>query len=141
MAPEEKRAWILGVVAIVAYAVYVAVVLGRAGDTPLAEVPYQAPLLWSVGGAIAVSIVLNMALGIASPRDAGRKDERDREIHRFGGFIGQSFVVIGGVAALVMAMARLPHFWIANAMYLGFVLSAILQSIAKVAAYRRGFQR
>ena len=39
-----------------------------------------------------------------------------------------------------MAMAEADHFWIANVIYLAFVLSAILGSIAKIVAYRRGFQ-
>jgi hypothetical protein len=37
-----------------------------------------------------------------------------------------------------MAMAELPHFWIANVIYLGFVLSAVLGSTLKIVAYRRG---
>ena len=140
VALEEKRAWIMAVVAICAYAVYLIVVLGRAGSVPLVDVPYVATLLWTVGAAIVASIVLHAAASIASPKDAGRKDQRDREIGRFGEHIGQSFVVIGGVAALVMAMAELDHFWIANAVYLAFVLSSLLGSIAKIAAYRWGFQ-
>ena len=47
--------------------------------------------------------------------------------------------VIGAVAALVMAMAEVDHFWIANAVYLAFLLSALLSSTAKIAAYRKGF--
>ncbi|MFD5245394.1 hypothetical protein ACFWIW_12655 [Amycolatopsis sp. NPDC058340] len=137
---EEKRAWIMVVVTICAYAAYLIVVLGRAGSGPLVDVPYVATLLWTIGAAIAASIVLNVAAAIASPRDAGRKDQRDREIDRFGEYIGQSFVVIGGVAALVMAMAELDHFWIANAVYLAFVCASLLGSIAKIAAYRWGFQ-
>ena len=77
-------------------------------------------------------------MGIFSPREAGKKDQRDREIYRFGEYIGQSFVVIGGVAALLMAMAEWDHFWIANVIYLAFVLSAILGSVAKIVAYRPG---
>lgn len=49
--------------------------------------------------------------------------------------------MIGAVAALLMAMAELDHFWIANTIYLAFVLSAILGSMAKIAAYREGFQQ
>jgi cell division protein FtsW (lipid II flippase) len=71
---------------------------------------------------------------------AYKMDQRDREINRFGEYIGQSFVVIGGVAALILSMAEFDHFWIANAVYLAFVLSALLGSTAKVIAYRRGFQ-
>jgi hypothetical protein len=79
-------------------------------------------------------------VGIAWPKDRGKTDERDRGIHRFGEYIGQSFVVIGGVVALGLSMAEVDHFWIANAIYLGFVLSALLGSAAKLVAYRRGFQ-
>ncbi|MFD1214117.1 hypothetical protein ACFQ36_18975 [Arthrobacter sp. GCM10027362] len=138
MGSEERSTWIMLVVAIVAYASYLAVVLGRAGDVPLAEVPYVAPMLWSIGGAIAVSIVLNIAAGIVLRDGAGKKDQRDREIYRFGEYTGQAFLVLGGVAALVMALAEVPHFWIANALYLAFVLSAVLASAAKLVAYRRG---
>jgi hypothetical protein len=53
MSFEEKNAWVMGLVAVVSYAVYVAVVFGMAGSTPLTEVPYVAPLLWTVGGSIA----------------------------------------------------------------------------------------
>ncbi|MFD6068336.1 hypothetical protein [Amycolatopsis lurida] len=140
MAMEEKRAWIMVVVTVFGYAAYLIVVLRRAGSGPLVDVPYAAALVWTVGAAIVASIVLHIAAAAAAPRDAGRKDQRDREIGRFGEHIGQSFVVIGGVAALVMAMAELDHFWIANTVYLAFVLSSLLGSIAKIAAYRRGFQ-
>ncbi|MBE1573084.1 hypothetical protein ACFORH_30785 [Amycolatopsis roodepoortensis] len=140
MAMEEKRAWIMVVVTVFGYAAYLIVVLRRAGSGPLVDIPYVAPLLWTIGAAIVASIVLNIAAAITSPRDAGRKDQRDREIGRFGEYLGQSFVVIGSVAALVMAMAELDHFWIANTVYLAFVLSSLLGSIAKIAAYRWGFQ-
>ncbi|PRX49182.1 hypothetical protein B0I33_103215 [Prauserella shujinwangii] len=141
MSFEEKRAWILAVVAVVAYAVYVAVVLGRAGDVPLPEVPYAAAMAWTIGSAIAAGILLDIVAAAVSPEDAGRKDERDREIGRFGEHVGQSFVVIGGVTALVMALVELDHFWIANAIYLAFVLSAVLGSTTKIVAYRWGFPR
>ncbi|MGM9472866.1 hypothetical protein ACS5PJ_12760 [Pseudarthrobacter sp. YS3] len=140
MSFEEKSAWIMGVVAIGSYGVYLAIVLGMAGGMPLTDVPYIAPLLWTVGASIAASIALHAVFGILSPRDAGKKDQRDREIYRFGEYIGQSFLVIGGVAALLMAMTETDHFWIANVIYLAFVLSAVLGSIAKIVAYRRGFQ-
>ena len=138
VAYEEKRAWIMAVVSVVAYAIYVIIVLGRAGDTPLPEVPYAATLLWTVGGAIVASIVLTIAAAVS--RDGSRTDQRDREINRLGDYIGQSFVVIGSVAAMLMAMAEWDYFWIANAVYLAFVLSAVLGSVAKIMAYRRGFQ-
>ena len=140
MSFEEKSAGIMGVVAAGSYGAYLAIVLGLAGTMPVSDVPYVAPLLWTVGASIAVSIVLHAVMGIFSPKDAGKKDQRDREIYRFGEYIGQSFVVIGGVAALLMAITETDHFWIANVIYLTFVLSAILGAVAKIVAYRRGFQ-
>lgn len=140
MALEEKRAWIMAVVSACGYAVYLVIVLGRMGDTPIAEVSYVSPLLWTVGVAIAVSIVLGIATDITTPKDDKGKDARDREIERFGDHVGQSFIVIGGIAALVMSMAETGYFWIANAIYLAFALSGILGSVARIFAYRRGFQ-
>ncbi len=140
MSSEEKSAWIMLAVTVVAYATYLAIILGRADGTLLAEVSYVSTMLWTIGAAIAASIVLHIVVAIASPKDAGKKDERDREIYRFGEYTGQSFVVIGGVAVLIMAMAEVDYFWIANAIYLAFVLSGILGSVVKLVAYRRGFQ-
>lgn len=137
---EEKRAWIIGILAVGTYAAYLAVVLGRAAGTPVADVAYASPLLWAVGVSIGASIVLSILVSIGTPKGARTRDQRDREIHRFGDHIGQSFVVIGGVAALVLAMAEADPFWIANVIYAGFTLSAILGCTAKIAAYRWGFQ-
>ncbi|QRK08442.1 hypothetical protein JQX13_52495 [Archangium violaceum] len=139
MTSEEKRAWIMAVVTLVAYSAYVFIIVGRSENTPLTEVAYVATLLWNIGSAIVASIVLHIAVTIVSPKEAGQKDQRDREINRFGEYVGQSFVIIGGVAALVMAMAELNHFWIANAIYLAFVLSSLLGSATKIVAYRLGF--
>ncbi|WP_336319946.1 hypothetical protein [Streptomyces lavendofoliae] len=140
MSIEEKRAWSMGLVAIAAYAAYVVVLLGRAGSTPLADAAYAPVMACTIAAAIAAGVVLHVVLDSTTPRSERGTDERDREIGRFGDHTGQSFVVVGGVAALVMAMAEVRHFWIANAVYLAFVLSAVLGSTARVVAYRRGFQ-
>ena len=140
MALEEKRAWISGAVVTVAYAIYLVVVLGRLGDGPTADTPYVAFLLWTAGAAIVLTIALSVAAQATTPEDSRTKDVRDREIERFGEWIGQSFVAIGAVAALVMSLAELDHFWIANTVYLMFALSSVLGSVAKIFAYRRGFQ-
>ncbi|MEU6789558.1 hypothetical protein ABZ912_61160 [Nonomuraea angiospora] len=138
MAFEEKRAWVMILVSVSAYTIYVVTVLGRAGDGPLADVAYAGALLWTIGGAIVAAIVIHIAMAIAGGHGADRTDERDREINRVSERIGQSIVVIGALAALVMAIAELRHFWIANAVYLAFVLSSVLSSAAKIMAYRKG---
>lgn len=137
MTHEEKRAWIRLVVAVLAYTAYVIIVLGRVDGGPLPDVPYAAVLLWSVGAAIVANIVVEVAVSAATPRASRESDDRDREIGRLGDHVGQSFVVIGAVAAMLMALADWHRFWIANVIYLCFVLSAILSGVTKVIVYRR----
>ncbi|MFE3760850.1 hypothetical protein ACFXPI_03675 [Streptomyces sp. NPDC059104] len=139
MAVEEKRSWIMLVVAVVSYAAYLCAVLSRPEDVALERAPYAAALLWSVGLAIAVTIAANIAVAATSGEEGAVKDQRDREIHRFGEYVGQSFVVMGAVSALCLAMADAPTFWIANAVYLAFVLSSLLSSTVKLVSYRLGF--
>ncbi|MBY8875104.1 hypothetical protein K7640_25060 [Micromonospora sp. PLK6-60] len=138
MTHEEKRAWTMLVVSVVAYAVYAAVVLSRAGGGPLAATTYAGALLWTVGGAVAVNIVAEIGMGVVNPRASRVKDVRDREIGRLGDHVGQAFVVIGAVSAMLMALAEWDRFWIANVIYLCFVLSAVVGSLTKVIVYRRG---
>ncbi|NUT33073.1 MAG: hypothetical protein HOV79_08365 [Hamadaea sp.] len=139
MAYEEKRAWIMLVVSTVVYAAYVGIILNRADGGPLHDVPYASTLLWSIGVAIVAAIVLGIAAVVTAGKGGDRTDQRDREIDRFGDHVGQGFSVIGAVSAMLMALAEWDTFWIANVIYLGFVLSAILSSIAKIFAYRKGF--
>ena len=139
MTLEERRAWIRLVTAMGAYGAYVAVVLGRVGGRPLAETSYAATLLWSVGAAIAAAVVIETATGMGKRGTSRVKDVRDREIGRLGDHVGQSFVVIGAVAAMLMAIAGWDRFWIANVIYLCFVLSAVLGNVTKVIVYRGGF--
>ena len=138
MTHQEKRAWIMLAVSAAAYAAYAAVILSRADGHPLARVPYAATLLWTVGAAIAASVAAETALGVVNRGESRLKDERDRQIGTLGDHVGSSFVVIGGVAAMLMAMAGWDRFWIANVIYLCFFLSAVLGSVTKVFAYRKG---
>ena len=141
MTHEEKRAWIRLVVAVLSYTVYVAVIASRTDGRPLTSVPYAGALLWTVGAAIVASIVAEVAMAVGNPRASRLTDDRDREIGRLGEHVGQSFVVIGAVAAMGMAMARWDPFWTANVIYLCFVLSAVLSGITKVVVYRRSLPR
>jgi ABC-type polysaccharide/polyol phosphate export permease len=138
MAFEEKSTWILGIMSVVTYAVYTVIVLDLARAMPLAEVDYVPAMLGTIGAAIVVSILLHIIVVIASRKDLGKKDQRDRQIYRMGEYVGQSFVVAGAIAAMLLAMFELPHFWIANVLYLAFILSAILGTITKLVSYRRG---
>ena len=138
MSYEEKGTWVYLVASAGGYVVYLAIVLGRVLSTPVAEVPYISVLLWTTGASIVASIVGRVLVETARPSDSRRSDVRDKEISRFGEHASRWFVVAGAGAALCMAMARWDYFWIANVLYLGFVLWAIAGSVLKLVAYRRG---
>ncbi|MFC8922911.1 hypothetical protein [Cellulosimicrobium sp. NPDC057127] len=138
MSYEEKGTWVYLVVSVVVYAAYVGVLLARAGGAPLAEVEYVAPMLWAIGAAIAAGIVVRVAVEIIRPSESYRSDERDRELARRGVAVGWWGVVAGALGALVLALVEADYFWIANAAYLGFVVSAVLSSVTTIVAYRRG---
>lgn len=137
MSFEEKNAWSLGVITVIGYAVYLAVVLPQLGR-PVDEIGYQIPLLAVIGGGIVSGMVVALVLGLG--RRGTEKDVRDREIEHFGDRIGVAFLVIGMLAALVLAMLEVHGFWIANAVFLCFILNALLSTTARLVAYRRGFQ-
>jgi hypothetical protein len=135
---EEKGIWVYLVTSVVAYAVYLVIILGRLASTPAAQVPYVAVLLWTAAASILANTVGRVLVETARPSDSRRADVRDREIYRFGEYASRWFLVAGAAAALVMAMVRSEYFWIANVIYLGFVLWAIAGSVLKLVAYRRG---
>ena len=138
MSYEEKGTWVYLVTSAGAYAVYLAIIVGRLASSPAAEVPYVSVLLWTTGASIVASIVGRVVIETASPSDSKRADVRDRDISRFGEYASRWFLVAGAAAALVMAMAKVDYFWIANVIYLGFVLWAVAGSALKLIAYRRG---
>lgn len=141
MSYEEKNAWVFGFIAPIGYIVYVVLVLTGAGGRPLEEAPYIQPMVGTILGAIVVGILGGIVVGAFSGKDAGKSDARDKQINRFGDYIGSAFLVAGALGALVLAWFEAPHFWIANTLYLAFVLQAILSTIAKLVAYRRGLRQ
>jgi hypothetical protein len=140
MSYEEKGTWVYLVACLGAYGVYLAIVLGRLASTPATQVPYVSVLLWTTGASILASIVGRILVETASPSGSRRSDVRDKEIYRFGEYASRWFIVAGAGAALGMAMAQWDDFWIANVIYLGFVLWAVAGSVVKLVAYRRGLR-
>jgi hypothetical protein len=138
MSYEEKGNWVYLVAVVGAYTVYLVIVLGRLQSTPVAEVSYGWVLLWTTVASSVTSIVGRTLVETASPSDSRRRDVRDKEIYRFGEFTSRWFVVGGAAAGLLMAVAKWDYFWIANVIYLGFVLWAVAGSVVKLVAYRRG---
>ena len=75
-----------------------------------------------------------------SPNDAGKADQRDKEVNRLGEYVGGIVLAVGMIVPFGLAMAEAQHFWIANAMYLAFVVGTLTGTSVKLVAYRRGFQ-
>jgi hypothetical protein len=138
MSFQEKSTWLVLVVSIATYAVYLGIILSRAGDTPLVEVEYVAVMLWTIGFAIVLNIVGHIAVAVASPKDADKSDERDTNINRFGEYVGATVLGVAILVPLGLTLAEFDHFWIANAIYAAFVLQGLVVATVKLVAYRRG---
>ena len=138
MTYEEKGTWVYLTATVGTYVAYLVIILGRLADRPAADVPYAATLLWTVGISIVGAIVGRTLVETARPSDTRRGDARDKEIYRFGEYVSRWFVILAAAGALLMAMAKWDYFWIANILYLGFTLSAVVGSVVRLVAYRRG---
>jgi hypothetical protein len=147
MSYEEKGQWVYLVVTAVGFAAYVVLVLRAADGTPVSEVDYVPIMLWTIGLAIAATIIGRIGVEVVGRVDDEihkgseglTSDIRDRDIGRYGEYIGGILLGIGMVVPFILAIAEADHFWIANAMYLAFVLAALVSATIKLVAYRRGF--
>lgn len=139
---EERNAWAGLVLGVIAVSVYVVLVLVQADGGPLDEVDWVPLMLWTIGGGIVATIIATIGWGLLAglrdPDGVGRSDQRDRDIARMSSRVGQAFLVIAGLGVIVLCAIEADWFWIANAMFFGFALSAIVGGIASVIAYRRG---
>lgn len=132
MTPEERNTWAYAAVAVVTGGGYLTYLLAQSRHTAIADIAFQRPILIAIGA----SIVLSMF--VRPPVKASERDERDRDIHRHGEFMGFFVLAAGFVPAFVLAMLEAEHFWIVNAMYGAYLLNAITASVVKIVAYRRG---
>jgi len=139
---EERNAWAGLVLSVIAVSVYVVLVLVQADGGPLDEVDWVPLMLWTIGGGIIATIIVTIGwgllVGLRDPDGVGRSDQRDRDIARMSSRVGQAFLVVAGLGVIVLCAIEADWFWIANAMFFGFALSAIVGGIASVIAYRRG---
>jgi hypothetical protein len=117
-----------------AYFVWLAVQLTH---TPADDIEYVAPLLWTL---LASFIVHSFGRGFAvhASRADLRVDDRDKEVGRRADAL--SFLVFSGLAAVPMALglAGASTFWMTNALFLAFSLTAIFNVATKAAYYRKG---
>lgn len=142
MVYEERNVWTSLIVSVIAMTGYVIVVLQSAGGGPLTEVDWFPIMLWTIGISIGVTIILSILWGLFAgakdPDGVGKSDIRDRDIGQMGARVEQAFLVIAGLGVIALCAVGADVFWIANTMFVGFAVSAIVGGIARVIAYRRG---
>lgn len=142
MAYEERNVWAGLIVTLLVIPSYVIIVLQQAAGGALTEVNWVPIMLWTIGIGIVATIVLSILWGIVAgmrePQGVGKSDQRDRDIAHMSSRVGQSFMVIAGLGVIVLCAIKADWFWIANTMFFGFALSAVVGGIAAVIAYRRG---
>ena len=127
MSYEEKGQWVYLAVTVIGYGAYVVLSSLSAGTRPLTEVDYEPILLWTIGAAIAASIIGRIAIEIvwhervvhertcATATSAGAASTRPAWSSG-----------IGMVVPFILALVEADYFWIANAMYLVFALASIV---------------
>lgn len=138
MSFEEKGTWVYVVIAAALSAIYFALVLGQLPQTAADEIEFQVPMLVAIGVAIGLTIAANIVIAVAAPDDAGKRDQRDKDVNRYGEYVGGLVLGVAAIVPFLLALAEADHFWIANTIYLAFVVSTIAGSIVKIVAYRRG---
>jgi hypothetical protein len=142
LSAEERNTWVQAVVTAAAYIVYAVVILNRAGSTALSEVAYAGTMIWITGATIVTMItglILSAIFGVVAKKENEQKaDERGKRTSVKGDSFGLFALATGAGGAMVLAMLEAPHFWIANAIFLGFTISSVLSSIVRIISYRRG---
>ena len=142
MVYEERNVWAGLIVSVLVIPAYIVIVLQQAASTPVTEIDWLPPMLWTIGLGIVATIVVSVVWGIVAgardPDGVGRSDIRDRDISRMGGRVEQGFLVIAGLAVIALCAIGADVFWIANAMFAGFAVSAVVGGVARAIAYRRG---
>lgn len=139
MSFAEKSIWISSTITLISYLIYWWIILSQAQGIPNTEVAYAGVMLGSFGAVIVASIVGHIAVVMLAPKEADKKDQRDRDIDRHGDAIGYYVLSLAILLVLILTMTRAAHFWIANAMYFSCILATLWNSIVKILAYRRGF--
>ncbi|MFI6498257.1 hypothetical protein [Nonomuraea typhae] len=138
MTYEEKGIWVFLLVNAVTFVTYVVIILTRAADGDLAQVPYVSTLLWTLGISIAAAVAGRILVEIVKPSESHRADVRDKEINRYGEYAAGSILAVGMVIPFALTLAGAAHFWIANAMYAVYTLAFLIGPALKLVAYRRG---
>jgi hypothetical protein len=137
----EKSNWVILAVGITTLVAYLALIVPPAVTGPIADVSYAQPMVGAIVAFIALCILGMIVAAALNPSEADKKDQRDKEIDRFGSRVGNSLLLVGSCAAMFLAMTKQDYFWIANSVYVGGMLASLIGAVTKIAAYHGPFQR
>lgn len=139
MSFREKNILITIVALLVAAVAYIALLIPAAQGKAVDAIHYQ-PLM--IGMVVVLAILTaagHIVAAIAQPKDAQReRDERERLIDWRGQSAGGYVLAVGVFVAIVLAMAEVPWFWIANVLMGIWVLAEVFGGAWKLALFRRG---
>jgi len=148
MTAEERSVWVYLAVVIITSTLYFAVVIPRALNQPIEDVSWITPMLWTLGvsivGAVVGSIVgavvgaVSLAARGIDPKGQLEGDMRDKDIKRLGDRRGAVIASTAMFGVLVLAMIGADVFWIGNLVFLAGTIGALVETITKIIAYRRG---
>lgn len=137
---EEKSTWVGAIVAVGGFVAYLSALLARADGSDISEVPFfDLLLIYGIGIPIVVTIVVVIVITAIWHRDSQTADQRDKAIDRHGEYVAGILLAVLMIVPFGLAIADVDNFWIANSMYLAFMISAVIGGIVKIVVYRRGF--
>lgn len=126
-------------------------ILPQMGQGPVEFIAFTRPMIvavvigtvLSIATTIAVSVGAAVWLGVREGEDAvnaefSEEDERDKQFARLGDAWGGYVLGAAVMGALVLIWTGQDRFWLANTLFLGAWGSAVVSTVVKLIAYRRG---
>lgn len=135
----ERNTWLYAFLVPVTSLIYFAVVIPRLFSQPASQIAWAGPMLWAIAASVVGSIAGAIVLAILTGGRDTEADVRDKQIDRFGDRIAQAITAFGAAGVLALAMFKVDHFWIGNALFLLGSIGATWGSIVKIRAYRGAF--
>ncbi len=139
MSFREKSTALLLAILLLVYGNYFLGLWNDMQSMAVEDIAYQGRMVFMVVVLIVLSVVGNIAISMMAPDEADQIDERDRAIERVGDQWAGYMLAGWALAAMAMAMFEAPHFYIANNILAGLVLSEVLKSALMLYHYRRGY--
>lgn len=140
MSFQEKSAIAMVASLTIVYGVYFAIVLRLWVENPAVDAfVYQpAMIVATILPLVFLAVLSHIVIAVTNPKDAGASDERDHLVALRSEGIAGYILAVGVFAGVVLAMLQSPHFFIANALLLAWVVAEITEGMTKIALYRSG---